>query len=132
MVAHTKQWKPKRCVSRSLSKFCATGWTNFCLNRFRPFKNGLTNSAPDFAQFSRSNGGTSTVSDENAVADDWRNFPITRIRFFAGRTLGSLTPSEIRGLQPWLARVREKWDALDEDIKAHYNAIMQRIAHDAE
>jgi hypothetical protein len=71
------------------------------------------------------------VSDENAIADDWRNFPITRIRFFAGRTLGSLTPNEFKGLQSWLARVREKWDALDEDIKAHYNAIMQRIAHDA-
>jgi hypothetical protein len=71
------------------------------------------------------------VSDENAVADDWRNFPITRIRFFAGRTLGSVTPNEFRGLQGWLTRVREKWDAQDEDIKAHYNAIMQGIAHDA-
>jgi len=63
---------------------------------------------------------------------DWRDFLITRIKFFAGSTVGSLTPKEFGALcrSGLLARVREKWDAIDDDIRGHYYAITARIAYE--
>ena len=34
-----------------------------------------------------------------ALRNDWAGFQIARIEFFDGRTVGSLTPAELRGLR---------------------------------
>lgn len=61
----------------------------------------------------------------------WFSFPITRIRIFLGKTIGGLTPSEVRALRVnWMSKVDGAWASVDEDIKAHYAALMQRIEHD--
>jgi hypothetical protein len=68
----------------------------------------------------------------SAPADPpWKDYPITRIKLFAGRTIGSLSHSELRGVRGnWMARVEQSWGSVDGDIKAHYAALMQRIEHD--
>src|SRR5258708_13132874 len=68
-------------------------------------------------------------SSDQAV---WRDFLITRIKPLAGRTVGSLTPEVFAALcrSPWLGRVREIWDILDDDIRAHYYAITARSTHE--
>jgi hypothetical protein len=63
---------------------------------------------------------------------DWRSFPITRIRLFEGKTVGSLTENEMRGLIPWLEKVGQRWGAADNDIRAHFSAISSRMQHERE
>jgi hypothetical protein len=71
-------------------------------------------------------------SFESVSQVDWRNFPITRIKPFAGRTVGSLTPEEFAPLcqNAWLAKAREQWDHLDVECRAHYYAITARITYE--
>jgi phage recombination protein Bet len=66
------------------------------------------------------------MNAENPRAD-WRTFPIARIKSLAGRSVGTLTLGELSALEPWLERVKETWGSLDNDIRAHYTAIQQRI-----
>jgi phage recombination protein Bet len=63
---------------------------------------------------------------------DWRDFPIERIKTFKGRTIGSLSSADLTALTPWLERVKETWGSVDNDIRAHYTALMQRIKFDQE
>jgi len=60
----------------------------------------------------------------------YMNFPITRIELFKDRTVGSLTSTEMKGLAPWLKKVEEAWVNLDDDFKAHYRALKQRVDDD--
>lgn len=61
---------------------------------------------------------------------DWQFFTIRRIQLFAGRTVGSLTLSELGGLNGWMEKVGERWASLDEDLKAHYKAIKARMDYE--
>jgi hypothetical protein len=57
---------------------------------------------------------------------DWeqlRQFEITRISVFKGRTVESLSPEELRALDPWMQRVKECWLKVDREIKFHYVAL---------
>jgi|SRR5215475_6647918 len=68
----------------------------------------------------------------NSVNDrlPWNDFVIKRIQFFAGRTVGSLTQTELQGLKPWLEKVSNAWNNLDdEDLKRHHTAIQAAIDH---
>jgi RecT family len=72
-----------------------------------------------------------TLAEAGDPRADWRTFPITRIRIFEGRTVGSLSANELRGLTPWLERVSGRWGSVDNDVKSHYRAITQRLEHDS-
>jgi hypothetical protein len=70
-------------------------------------------------------------SFESGGQAGWRKFLITSIKPFVGRTVSDLTPKEFAALRSlWLPRAEEKWDFLDENIRAHYYAIMARISHE--
>lgn len=66
----------------------------------------------------------------NQDKGDWQFFTIRRIQLFAGRTVGSLTLSELGGLNGWMEKVGERWASLDEDLKAHYKAIKGRMDYE--
>lgn len=60
--------------------------------------------------------------------EDWRNFVITRLTAFQGRTVGSLTGPEINGFEDWLKKVATSWGAIDADLKNHFLALRERLA----
>ena len=60
----------------------------------------------------------------------WQGFVIERITFFKGRTVGSLSESELKGLGSWMEKVAANWGGVDNDIKLHFQMISQRIEHD--
>jgi hypothetical protein len=64
------------------------------------------------------------------IAEDWREFQITRIELFMGRTVESLTKAEMIGLKPWLEKVAKAWGNVDENLKSHYKAIKARADAD--
>jgi phage recombination protein Bet len=66
----------------------------------------------------------------DAPSTDWRDFVITRFNLFKGRRVDSLTEGELQGMGPIMSKIEEKWASVDEDFKAHYNAIKSRIEHD--
>ena len=68
------------------------------------------------------------MADEKQDEIDWQNCVIDRINYFRGRTVGSLTESELRSLAPWLERAEKHWKTLDGETKALYDAIMARMA----
>lgn len=62
---------------------------------------------------------------------DWRNFVISRIEVFQGRTVGSLTEGEMGSLRSWLERAEKAWGSLDAGLKAHYIALRDRLQWEA-
>jgi hypothetical protein len=63
----------------------------------------------------------------------WPTFRITRIKAFVGRTVGSLSASDLDNLRGgWLKRVEQSWKdpRLDDDLRAHYWAIRDRLEYD--
>lgn len=60
----------------------------------------------------------------------WKKFVIRRIQLFAGRTVGSLTSAEIRGFKSWLERAKASWVQLDDDLRAHHDALKARYDQD--
>jgi hypothetical protein len=63
----------------------------------------------------------------------WPTFVITRIKAFVGRTVGSLSASDLDNLRGgWLKCVEESWKdpRLDDNLRAHYWAIQGRIEYD--
>jgi hypothetical protein len=76
--------------------------------------------------------GASFPLSEEAVLQDWRNFPLKRLKIFSDRCLGNLNAQEFAGLcnAPLLSRIRDNWDQADDGIRALYNAVMQRIEHE--
>jgi hypothetical protein len=61
---------------------------------------------------------------------DWRTFPISRIKALNGKAIGELTESELLGVTPWLEKVENNWGSVDNDIRAHYHALKQRLDND--
>ena len=78
--------------------------------------------------------GASLPLSEEAVLQDWRNFPLKRLKIFSDRCLGNLSAQEFAGLcnAPLLSRIRDNWDQADDGIRALYNAVMQRITYERE
>jgi hypothetical protein len=58
---------------------------------------------------------------------NWREFIITRILGFNGRTVGSLRPKELEALILWLGKLRSEWDQADQELRDHYWAIRSRF-----
>jgi hypothetical protein len=65
---------------------------------------------------------------EGLQSVDWRSFPLTRLKLFAGRNLGSLSDVEFWGLcnSRLLDKIRANWDEAAPDIHDLYHAILQR------
>jgi hypothetical protein len=82
------------------------------------------------AETNHQNGETNGASAETTEAPDPDKMIITRIEHFRGRTVGSLSRPEVIGLRTWLDRAHEKWDMLDESLRAHYLAIVDRYNRD--
>jgi hypothetical protein len=76
-------------------------------------------------------GALSPQSPEE-IRGDWRNFSLSRLKFLRDRTLGSLSETEFQGLitSPLLGRIRTHWNEADDEIRALYHAIMQRIEYE--
>jgi phage recombination protein Bet len=62
----------------------------------------------------------------------WSQFVIKRIKMFSGRTVGDLTPAELKGLEVFLEKAEKAWADIDDDIKAHYEAIKARVTYESQ
>jgi hypothetical protein len=92
-----------------------------------PSRNGMvgTAAAPVLGQVSE--------QKPEQTGQHWSDFKITRINRFKNRTVGSLTVEELVGSKVFLEKVEEhNWEGLDDDVKAHYNAIKARITYEAQ
>jgi hypothetical protein len=58
---------------------------------------------------------------------DLRSYIITRIDIFRGRAAGSLDPSELQRLAPWMAKVQEGRGRVDDEIRLHFAAFQQAM-----
>jgi hypothetical protein len=76
------------------------------------------------------NHETNGANQETTEPPDYDRFVITRIEAFRGRTVGSLTKPEVVGIRTWLDRAHERWDQLDENLKEHYMALVDRYNRD--
>ncbi len=62
----------------------------------------------------------------------WAKFQITRIKMFAGRTVKSLSRSDVIGLRPWIEKAAANWGKIadDVDLQNHYTALVERTNFD--
>jgi len=75
--------------------------------------------------------GASRTPAQDTPSPAFYDFVITRINFFKGRTVGSLSATEMEGIKPFLAKMKESYASLDKELQAHYRALRERIEADA-